>query len=59
MCFQLPKKVIGIRGHKAKLADGSWVDLSLMTEECVVGDHLFVADKFAVSKISNQTIINQ
>ena len=51
MCFQIPKKVIAIEGNKAKLEDGSWVDLSLMAENCAVNDWLFIAEKFAVSKV--------
>ncbi len=53
MCFQIPKKVIAIEGKRAKLADGNWVDLSLMSEDCKVDDMLFVAEKFAVAKVPN------
>lgn len=59
MCFQIPKKIIAIDGKKAKLADGSWVDLSLMTEDCRVNDMLFIAEKFAVSKIPATDKINK
>ncbi len=51
MCFQIPKKVIATKGNRAKLEDGNWVDLSLMTEDCQVDDWLFIAEKFAVAKV--------
>lgn len=55
MCFQIPKKIITIKANKAKLEDGSWVDLSLMNEDCAVNDWLFIAEKFAVAKAPNSS----
>lgn len=56
MCFQVPKKVIAIAENKAKLEDDTWVDLSLMNEDCQVGDRLFIFEKFAVSKVSKSNL---
>ncbi len=56
MCFQLSKQIVAITGKCAKLSDGSVVDLSMMTEECLVGDWVFIADKFVVEKVPKKII---
>lgn len=54
MCFEIPSKVILVRGKRAKIKqeDSScWVDISSMEEKIKEGDYLITYQKVAINKI--------